>query len=96
MGLRKVRPLSGDHLEIGALCFLCKLPIQAGDEICRVPQNADGRESGSLVANQNWSDQSLLGVTSVLSPTLVNDLRFSFWYWQNRNIPAPCGTVGAV
>ena len=46
----------------------------------------------NFVANQNWSDQSLLGVTSVLSPTLVNDLRFSYWYWQNRNIPAPCGT----
>jgi len=51
MGLRKVRPLSGDHLEIGALCFLCKLLIQAGDEICHVPQNPDGRESGTLVAH---------------------------------------------
>ena len=45
----------------------------------------------NFVANQNWSDQSLLGITTVLSPKVVNDLRFSFWYWQNRNIPAPCG-----
>jgi len=22
---------------------------------------------------------------------VVNDLRFSYWYWQNRNNPAPCG-----
>ena len=45
----------------------------------------------NFVSNKNWSDQSLLGITSVINPTLVNDLRFSFWYWQNRNIPAPCG-----
>jgi hypothetical protein len=46
----------------------------------------------NFVANQNWSDQSLLGITTVLTPSIVNDLRFSYWYWQNRNIPAPCGT----
>ena len=45
----------------------------------------------NFVANKNWSDQSLLGLTSVLTPSVVNDLRFSYWYWQNRNIPAPCG-----
>ena len=51
--------------------------------------------TSNFVANQNWSDQSLLGFTSVISPTLVNDLRFSYWYWQNRNIPAPCsGCLG--
>src|SRR5262245_56946044 len=42
------------------------------------------------VSNKNWVDQYLLGVTSVLSPRVVNDLRFSYQYWQNRNIPAPC------
>ena len=45
----------------------------------------------NFVSNQNWSDQSLLGLTSVFTPSVVNDLRFSYWYWQNRNIPAPCG-----
>ena len=45
----------------------------------------------NYVANKNWSDQYTLGVTSVLTPSVVNDLRFSYWYWQNRNIPAPCG-----
>jgi Carboxypeptidase regulatory-like domain len=44
----------------------------------------------NFVSNKNWVDQYLLGVTSVLRPNLVNDLRFSFSYWQNRNIPAPC------
>ncbi len=46
------------------------------------------------VSNKNWVDQYLLGVTSVLSPRVVNDLRFSYQYWQNRNIPAPCN--GAI
>ncbi|HTS28648.1 MAG TPA: carboxypeptidase-like regulatory domain-containing protein [Bryobacteraceae bacterium] len=36
--------------------------------------------------NTNWSDQSLLGLTSTLKPTLVNDFRFSYQYWQNRNL----------
>ncbi len=36
--------------------------------------------------NTNWSDQSLLGFTSTLKPTVVNDFRFSYQYWQNRNL----------
>jgi len=36
--------------------------------------------------NTNWSDQSLLGVTSILRTALVNDFRFSYQYWQNRNL----------
>jgi len=36
--------------------------------------------------NRNFSDQSVLGVTSILKPTLVNDFRFNYTYWQNRNL----------
>lgn len=46
----------------------------------------------NFVANRNWVDQIVLGFTSVLRPTMVNDLRTSYEYWQNRNDPAPCGT----
>ena len=50
----------------------------------------------NFVANKNWADQSLLGITSVLKVNVVNDFRFSYGYWQNRNIPAPCnGCLGA-
>lgn len=42
------------------------------------------------VSNKNWVDQYQLGLTSVINPRVVNDLRFSYFYWQNRNIPAPC------
>jgi hypothetical protein len=36
--------------------------------------------------NQNWADQSVLGLTSVLTSTVVNDFRFNYAYWQNRNL----------
>lgn len=36
--------------------------------------------------NKNFSDQGVIGITSVLKPTLVNDFRFNFTYWQNRNL----------
>lgn len=36
--------------------------------------------------NKNFSDQSVLGVTSTFTPTLVNDFRLNFTYWQNRNL----------
>ncbi len=50
----------------------------------------------NFVSNKNWSDQSILGVTSILSPAVVNDFRFSYFYWQNRNIPTPCvGDINA-
>lgn len=38
------------------------------------------------VQNKNWADQSVLGVTSSLKSTIVNDFRFSYQYWQNRNL----------
>jgi hypothetical protein len=47
--------------------------------------------------NYNWSDQAVLGLTSTLSPTLVNDVRFQFHYWENNvtdatqaQCPYPC------
>lgn len=36
--------------------------------------------------NRNWADQYVLGVTSSLTSTLVNDFRGSYNYWQNRNL----------
>ncbi|MBS1876910.1 MAG: TonB-dependent receptor [Acidobacteria bacterium] len=36
--------------------------------------------------NTNWSDQSVLGFTSSIRPTMVNDFRVNFTYWSNRNL----------
>ena len=44
----------------------------------------------NFVSNKNYVDQQIFGVTSVLSGSLVNDLRFSHMYWRNRNTPATC------
>ncbi|MGQ0733350.1 MAG: carboxypeptidase regulatory-like domain-containing protein [Acidobacteriota bacterium] len=50
----------------------------------------------NFVSNKNFVDQQLLGITSVLGPTLVNDFRFSHMYWRNRNSPAQCeGDINA-
>jgi hypothetical protein len=44
----------------------------------------------NFVSNKNDVHQQLVGITSALSPTLVNDFRFSHMYWKNRNTPAEC------
>jgi len=44
----------------------------------------------NFVSNKNHVDQQLVGLTSVLGSTLVNDFRFSHMYWRNRNTPALC------
>ncbi len=48
------------------------------------PQGGPTMPSNWLV-NDNWSDQSILGFSSVLRPNLVNDFRFSYSWWKNRN-----------
>lgn len=40
----------------------------------------------SWVREVDWVDQSLLGLTSVLRPTLVNDLRFSYFFTSSKNL----------
>src|SRR5262249_21226603 len=35
-----------------------------------------------------WADQSIFGLTSVLRPTLVNDLRFSYFFVSSSQLPA--------
>ena len=44
----------------------------------------------NFVSNDNNVNTELVGVTSILSNSLVNDFRFSHMYWKNRNTPAPC------
>jgi Carboxypeptidase regulatory-like domain len=36
--------------------------------------------------NKNWSDQSIMGITTSVKPTMVNDFRFSYGFWSNRNL----------
>jgi hypothetical protein len=42
----------------------------------------------SWFSNLNWADQSLLGLTSVFRPTMVNDFRFSYFFVSTNTLPA--------
>ncbi|MFN0110868.1 MAG: TonB-dependent receptor domain-containing protein [Blastocatellia bacterium] len=55
-------------------------------------QNKGFGPNGGPVLPSNWlqntnnSNQLVTGLTSVFKPTLVNDFRFNFTYWRNRNL----------
>ena len=55
----------------------------------------------SWSTNKNWADQGVVGVTTTLSPTIVNDARGFWHFWQNNdgltgaaNCQPPCIGVG--
>ncbi|HYL38390.1 MAG TPA: carboxypeptidase-like regulatory domain-containing protein [Bryobacteraceae bacterium] len=37
----------------------------------------------SWESDRNWSDQSVLGITSTLTPNMVNEFRFQYHFWSN-------------
>jgi len=45
--------------------------------------------------NTNNASQSIIGLTSSLTPTIVNDLRFQYNYWGNHSLPAVSGDCSA-
>lgn len=49
------------------------------------PRSGSPLPSNWLV-NRNWADQSIMGLTSTFRSTLVNDFRFAYHYWSNRNL----------
>lgn len=38
------------------------------------------------LVNSNWSDLTTFGATSTFTSSLVNDFRFNYQYWHNRNL----------
>jgi hypothetical protein len=55
----------------------------------------------SWLSNINYADQGIAGLTTIIKPTLVNDARFSYEFWSNKNdfptasqCPAPCVGFG--
>ncbi len=54
------------------------------------PQNNSGAAEPSIWTDEvNWADQGVFGVTSVLTPTVVNDFRFALFYWDRVNTLPP-------
>lgn len=41
--------------------------------------------------NINWSDQGIIGLTSILTPNIVNDVRVQYDYWSNKNLQTSAG-----
>ncbi len=61
--------------------------------------NGFGPQGGAVLPsnwlrNTNLSDQTVVGLTSILKSYLVNDFRFNFTYWRNRNLFADQSTCG--
>ena len=52
------------------------------------PYTATGNPS-AWVTNSNWSDQSIFGITSILTPNIVNEGRAAYHFWQNQSPIAP-------
>jgi hypothetical protein len=50
------------------------------------PRGSGAELPSHWLKNTNWSDQTLFGVTSSLRASLVNDFRFNYQYWHNRNL----------
>ncbi len=58
-------------------------------------QSLEFGDPSNWAHNTNWADQGILGVTSSITPTLVNDARFQFNYWNNHNSQATASDCSA-
>jgi hypothetical protein len=52
-----------------------------------IPRSGTGSLPSNWSANNNWADQSMVSLTTAVRPTLVNEVRLSYWYWHTRNLP---------
>jgi hypothetical protein len=51
------------------------------------PTTVGNSYPSNWVRELTWADQSLMGVTSVLRPTLINDFRFSYFFMSDKQLP---------
>ncbi|HLG97464.1 MAG TPA: TonB-dependent receptor [Bryobacteraceae bacterium] len=51
------------------------------------PETGQPSVPSAWVNLNNWSDQWAMGLTSTLTPNLVNDFRLGWRYWDNREDP---------
>jgi hypothetical protein len=51
------------------------------------PETGQPSEPSAWINLNNWSDQFALGVTSTLTPNLVNDFRLAWRIWDNKEDP---------
>lgn len=51
------------------------------------PPSGQGNLPSNWSSNSNWVDQSVGSLSSAFRPNLINELRFSYWYFSSRNLP---------
>lgn len=51
------------------------------------PETGQPSPPSAWINLDNWSDQVAVGLTSTLTPRLVNDFRFAWRYWYNKEDP---------
>ena len=59
------------------------------------PSATTFQQQSNWVTNSNWADQAALGLTSILTPTLVNDARVGFYYWHNQALQSTLAQCAA-
>jgi hypothetical protein len=65
------------------------------------PETGQPSPPSAWINLDNWSDQIAVGLTSTVTPTFVNDFRFAWRYWYNKEDPPtaaqctfPCVNAG--
>jgi hypothetical protein len=58
-------------------------------------QSLEFGDPSNWAHNVNWADQSIIGLTSTLTPTIVNDIRFQYNYWSNKNLQSTASDCSA-
>jgi hypothetical protein len=53
--------------------------------------SAPAGDASTWSYSKNWADQFIMGVTSVLTTSLVNDFHFQYQFWSNHTLDAPAG-----
>ena len=51
------------------------------------PPTGAGRLPSNWADTSNWSDQAVASLISTFTSELINEFRFSYWYWHTRNLP---------
>jgi len=51
------------------------------------PPTGGGNLPSNWSKSTNWVDQSAVSLSTAFRPNVVNEARFSYWYWQTRNLP---------
>ncbi|HYL37460.1 MAG TPA: TonB-dependent receptor [Bryobacteraceae bacterium] len=55
------------------------------------PETGQPSEPSAWINLNNWSDQFAMGLTSTLTPNLVNDFRLAWRMWDNKEDPPTAG-----